>query len=224
MHLSQHLRITFHLDGSGLMLDPAEPIHLDALLHWVIAPYHITRHGITRDDEPECVPLPLAKTTFNGVQIWRASALFTDGVALESLSFWRKRLREHRIELTAGSPNRSNGTYRDWQMPVHLTLCHRLIGYATGNRREILRALRRLTHLGKKRAHGYGKIRSVEVERIDEDRALVWEGRAMRWLPDPREGARLVRPVPPYWSRIGRVRCCEVGDPAPLARVIERAG
>lgn len=78
-----------------------------------------------------------------------------------------------------------------------------------------LHLLRRLRYLGRKRAHGHGRILGVEVERIEEDRSLIWQGRAMRWLPDP-SGARLVRPRPPYWHPFGRVRCLEGGPGAEI--------
>jgi hypothetical protein len=58
--------------------------------------------------------------------------------------------------------------------------------------------LRRLRYLGRKRAHGHGRILGVEVERIEEDRSLIWQGRAMRWRPDPSGGgltAQVVRRI-----------------------------
>lgn len=204
------LRVTFHLDGTGVVYDPNEPIHLDALLAWAMMPHHRTQREITRDDEPDRIPLPILAGRVNGVEVWRASALFPDS-DIETLRYWRKRFRSARVELTTGSPNTTNGTYRDWQMPVHLTLCRQLVGWCEGNRREVLRQLRKVRNLGKKRAHGHGKVVSVEVERTDEDYCWSRDGLATRWLPDER-GSRMVRPIPPYWNRVGRVRCCEVGD------------
>lgn len=209
--LNDCLKITFHLDGSGLYYDFNEPTHLDALMAWAIAPYHCQQRHITRDDLPEHVPLPLYRHDCgNGNWVWCASALFPDGQVEETLRFWRKRFRQNRIELTRGSPNLTNGIYRDWNMPMPLLLTHRMIAYARGDRREVLKALRRVQYLGKKRAHGLGKVVSVEVERIDEDRSITWQGAAMRWLPDD-TGTRMVRLRPPYWNRHERIRCGEVG-------------
>ncbi len=207
------VKITFTLDGSGIYFDPYEPIHLDALLAWAIAPYHCNQRHITRDDLPEHVPLPLYRHDLgNGQWCWCASALFPEGATAETIRFWRKRFRQTRIELTRGSPNLTNGIYRDWQVPVPLLLCHRMIAYARGDRREILKALKRVDYLGKKRAHGLGKIVRVEVDRVEEDRSIVWDGLAMRWLPQA-DGTRLVRLRPPYWNRHDRIICGEVGDP-----------
>jgi len=210
-----NLRITFLLDGTGLVFDPAEPIHLDALLAWALAPKLRERMGLTanpdRDSPVQHIPLPLASSTIHGARVWHASALAPDGATAETLVYWRKRFRQGRAALAAGSPNLTNGVYRDWQMPVPLLLCHRLVGYASGQRKEVKRLLREVQSLGKKRAHGYGRVVGLEIEEIAEDYSLTCDGRAMRWLPTP-GAARLVRPAPPYWHPQGRVPCCEVGD------------
>lgn len=206
-------KITFCLDGTGVYYDPNEPIHLDALLAWVLAPHQGLRH-VDRSTSPGRARLPLMATRIDGHEIWRASALFPEGYTGEAIWHWRKRFRQNRAELTSGSPNLTNGQYRDWQMPVPLLLCTRMVAYASGNGREIRKTVRRLRYLGKKRAHGHGRVLSTSVDPVDEDRALSMDGRAMRWLPDP-NGSRLVRPSPPYWHPEGRVPCCEVGDPLP---------
>lgn len=45
----------------------------------------------------------------------------------------------------------------------------------------------------------------------DADFSHVKDGLAMRWIPKP-GGTRLVRPKPPYWNAVGRVKCLEVGE------------
>lgn len=72
---------------------------------------------------------------------------------------------------------------------------------------------REVRYIGKKSAHGHGKVLRVDVDPIDQDCSLIMDGRAMRWLPDP-AGTRLVRPRPPYWHQHGRVACAEIGEPA----------
>jgi len=204
-------KITFHLDGSGVYYDPNEPIHLDALLAWALAPHQGIRH-LDRSTKPDLVRLPLMMTEINGHKVWRASALFPVGQTGESVWYWRKRFRQSRCEIATGSPNLTNGTYRDWQMPMPLLLCRRMVAYAAGSGKEIRRVLKKeIRYLGKKRAHGHGKIISIDVEPQDEDMSLVSSGRAMRWIPDP-NGQRMVRPIPPYWHPHGAIRCCEIGD------------
>ena len=204
-------KVVFNLDGSGVYYNPGEPIHLDSLLAWCLAPKQ-GRRDLQRSDAPDIIGLPLKKFHTGGSWVWRASALFPDGHTQESVQFWRKRFRQNRIELTKGSPNLTNGKYRDWQMPIPLLLTRRMIAYASGSRSECKKILtRELKYLGKKRAHGHGKILSMSFEEIDNDWSISKDGIAMRWIPDS-NGNRTVRPIPPYWHPHGRIKCCEVGD------------
>jgi len=207
-----NFKIIFHLDGAGVAIDPADPLHLDALLAWCLAPMQCTQKHLQRDEQPQPVRLPLLQGRANNVAVWKASALFVDGPQLDGLQFWRKRFRAGRIDLTAGSPNLTNGPYRDWNHPLPLILASRLVAWASGSRSETKKVLeKQLVRLGKKRAHGLGKI--VKMEFIEEQKDYSWQrdGRAMRWLPHP-AGTRRVRPAPPYWNIVGRVNCLEVGD------------
>jgi len=206
-----NFKVTFHLDGTGIYYDPYEPIHLDALLAYLLAPMQCKNRNLGRDDTPEDVRLPLLEEAVNGHTIWRASALFPEGDSVESIQYWRKRFRQDRLHLTTGSPNLQNATYRDYNTPVPLLCTHRMVGYASGSRKRTLKLLWRLTHLGKKRAHGHGRIINVTAEEIEEDYSLIRDGLAMRWYPHP-EGSKIVRPRPPYWNNVGRARCLEVGE------------
>jgi len=211
-----NLEITFHLDGSGIYYDPNEPVMLDSLLAWALAPKQGLRH-LERQDVPDDVRLPLKRLDIGETWIWRASAIFPDGPQGEGIWYWRKRFRQSRAELTTGSPNLTNGTYRDWQMPVPLLLCHRMKAWANGSGHQVRKALREVRYLGKKSAHGHGKVLSVEVQECERDHSLRRSGRATRWIPDP-NGTRFVRPRPPYWHPHGRVQCIEIGANGAPAR------
>jgi len=212
MSLHTPLKVVIHLDGAGIYYDPGEPIHLDSLLAALLAPRHVHGEPPARDEEPADIPIPCARWHRGGVWGWRCSALFPDGPQAEGLTYWRKRFRESRADMIASaSPNLEHHTYRRWNTPLPLLLSHRMVGYAVGDRRSIRKELRRLDYLGKKRAHGHGRVVGVDVDAIDEDWSLVKDGASMRWLPRE-NGSRLVRPRPPYWNIVGRVPCCEVGD------------
>lgn len=207
------LRVTFHLDGTGVVYDPSEPIMLDGLLASACVRHHVHGEPPARDEPPADIPLPLARWEDGAVWGWRASALLPEGLTAEALTFWRKRLRQSRITLTAGSPNLAQGIYRDWQMPVPLLLARRMVAYAVGDVYEVRRELRRnIRYLGKKRAHGHGRVIGIDVDPVAEDWSCARDGRATRWLPHP-QGVRRVRPRPPYWSAIGRVTCGDIGAP-----------
>jgi hypothetical protein len=207
-------QVTFHLDGTGLYYDPFEPIHLDALLSWCLAGLHRLEdhHPLQRDEEPCEVPLPLKKLHLGDTWIWRASALVPEGPQADGLRYWRKRFRTSRVDWTSGSPNLTNGVYREYNMPVPLLLCQRMVAWGDGSAKEARKLLgRQVKHLGKKRAYGLGRVVGIEVTPSERMSAIVHEGRALRWIPSA-GGLRLVRPRPPYWNIVGRVSCCEVGD------------
>jgi CRISPR type IV-associated protein Csf3 len=206
------MKITFHMDGTGLFYDPSEPIMLDGLLAAAVCRFHVHGEPPARDEEPAEIPLPLQRWQSCGAWGWHASALLPDGPTAESLQFWRKRFRQNRVELTSGSPNLTNGCYRDWNMPIPLLLTPRMVAYAVGNVGRVRRELRRsIKYLGKKRAHGRGAVVGIDVEEIDRDYSLVGpNGETMRYMPTP-GAVRLIRPRPPYWSSVGCVPCCEIG-------------
>lgn len=205
------MRVTFHLDGAGVYYDPTEPLTLDGLLAWCCSRHHVHGEPPARDEAPADIPLPLQKWEKGDAWGWHASALFPEGATAETIVRWRKRFRQNRVERTTGSPNLTNGTYRDWDMPVPLLLTRTMVAYAVGEVREVKRELRRnVRYLGKKRAHGHGAVVSIDVEPVDEDYSLYKDGILMRWMPSA-VAHRLVRPRPPYWSSVGRVMCAEIG-------------
>ena len=209
-----NLKITFHMDGTGLYYDPYEPIHLDALMSWALMPFHRRKgdEAPTRDDKPIDVPLPLGKWHIGGNWGWCASALFPEGETGESLQFWRKKFRQNKIEVTKGSPNLQNGIYREYNSPLPLLLATKMVAYAVGDRGRVHQILRKhIRFLGKKSAYGKGRVLQVDVDVIPNDYSLTKDGAAMRFLPHA-DGLRQVRVRPPYWSNYERVACAEIGE------------
>lgn len=208
------LKITFHMDGSGVIYDPSEPIHLDSLLAFSCAAHHGFNGELGRDDIPDDIPIPVGKWQIGDHWGWCASALFPDDHSPESIQFWRKKFRQNRIELTKGSPVLTNASYREYNFPMQLTLCHKMTAYAFGDRRNILRELKRsIKHLGKKASMGKGVVNDVTIDVIDNDYSLFMDGFIQRWFPSP-DGMRQCRIRPPYWNRINRTSVMEIGEQA----------
>jgi CRISPR type IV-associated protein Csf3 len=152
------------------------------------------------------------RSKVNGVDIWHGSALFTPEQTVDTLRHWRKKVRQNRLHLTSGSPNLTMGVYREYNAPVPLMLISELHAYGSGNRKSVVKTLRKnIKGLGKKRAYGYGKVIAIESEETKDDYSLVADGVSMRWLPSE-NGTRLVRACPPYWNNTDRVQCLEVGE------------
>jgi CRISPR type IV-associated protein Csf3 len=213
------LKVTFHLDGTGLLYDPHEPTHLDSLLNFAAVAHHSCGEAPLRNQAPPNIPLPVQRWQVGDVWGWCASALFPDGKTLESLQFWRKKFRTSRIQLATGSPNLTNATYREYNSPMQLVLCHTMVAWCVGDRRKIRHELvRSIRHLGRKASMGKGVVNDVTVEHVEKDYSLVRDGIAQRWLP-MEDGVRLVRPRPPYWNNVERVLSCEVGEAYDIACV-----
>lgn len=209
-----NFKITFFLDGTGIYYTPGEPMHLDALLGWALAPFQKNNSTeLLRDEIPIDIRLPLLRSKINGHDVWHASALFPikEGYQ-ETLRFWRKKFRQNYISETQGSPNLQNGIYREYNMPVPLILVTQMVAFASGDRYECLRILRRhIKYLGKKRSYGYGKIVRIEAEETQEDYSFLKNNITMRWLPHP-NGTLFVRAAPPYWNTCDRTLCLNVGE------------
>ena len=111
--------------------------------------------------------------------------------------------------MTKGSPNLMRGLYREWNMPVPLTLAHKIIAYAKGDKLLVEQLLRaKCKSIGKKR---YGRVTDITCQIIGQNYSLIKEGAAMRYLPSE-HGSKFVRPMPPYWNIHGRIQCYDVGD------------
>lgn len=214
-------RVTFHLDGRGVIYDPSEPIHLDGLIEWAGAfrypPGEAPRRGDSINDR-DLMPLPVAQEERNGHRIYRASALWPadeNGALIYDQRHFRKRFRMERSEqCIPAAINQSTGPMRLVNQPVHPALLTTMVAWFQGKRVDVRKWFRRLRAIGAKREMGYGGVLSIDIDETDEDRCVEWEGRAMRYIPHPR-GLRLVRARPPYWNATNKVACLAPGEQVP---------
>jgi CRISPR type IV-associated protein Csf3 len=218
------IKVTIFIDSKGACIDPNNPMMLDSLLAYCLAPFHTNGIPPDRDQAPDEIPLPLGRWECVDPESWGwcASALLPDGETIESVYMRRRKMQVNRLELTTGTVNTSIGTMKEWNVPVPITLCQSLTGYALGDRKRVDQVLRKnLKYVGRERQTGHGRVTTISVEWCDEDLSLVQDGKAARFLPCP-DGSRLVRPRAPYWNIIGRVPHCDVGDPAPAWLTIRK--
>lgn len=209
------VKLTIHLDGRGVVLHPHEPLHVDGIVAWAGSfRYPPDREPPGRNDEPEELPLPLMAESLNGHRVFRASALFpVDPVGIDR-RFWRSRFRVEKAGAMKATVNQSTGEFRSYNNALEILICSQMVGWFEGDRRDVKKWLKRLRAIGHKRSMGYGKVIGVDLDETDEDRCIKWDGRAQRWLPHDK-GLRFVRPRPPYWNAVGKVRCLAPGDQIP---------
>jgi len=208
--MMNNIKITFNLDGAGIIFNEYEPIHLDALLCAIAAKKHPNfNNDLNRNEKPDDIFIPLQRSLIKKNLVWHASALFVEEKTVETLRYWRNRFRDNRAHLTEGTLNLMRGPYRMYNMPMTPKLLTKLCAYASGDidKTEVL--LKQIKKIGHKRGWGYGRVIGYSIEETPEDWSLVKNGIAMRWLPDEK-GNKLVRTTPPYWNSFDRVRCCNV--------------
>lgn len=211
----QPLEITIHTDGTGVVWDPHEPHHLDAILAY----RQRALTGASFDCDPEAPPaedeLPLARWTSGAQWGWRASVLFPVGNALESTQWARRRFDESRIHLQSSPTiNTAAGLCKTTNMPWPITLATSWRAWCVGDADTIRHLLAGLRGIGRERARGRGRVVSLEVRPSDRDSSVSWGGIAMRYVPMA-GSSRLARCRPPYWHTHDRCEVTSVGDPLP---------
>lgn len=206
------LEITFQTDGTGIIWSLNEPHHLDGIIgyHWRM------REGKSMDCNPELQPdndpLPLTKWRIGETWGWKASILIPVGLPIESVQFARKRFDEKRIEYQdRKTVNTAVGLCKTTNKPWPVVTTNYWKAWCVGDRSEVTDLAKRVRHIGRERARGRGGVVNVIVEPCSFDKSLVWEGKAMRYLPQ--EGApRFARCRPPYWHMHERYNVCDAGD------------
>ena len=170
--MNECLQVEF--DIKSPVVFSGRPIHLDALLAFVAI--HVAGYAkIPYEGREPSVParLPLARMEFDEFWWYRASAVYPP----ESVSrqTWVKRFDdEHLDRLDLGRATRVDvacGQYRGYRVPIEAILVPTLRFWAVGDRRRVWSLARRLRHIGKKPAQGYGRIAACRVEVLPNDPA-----------------------------------------------------
>lgn len=206
-------KITFHMDGKGIIYNRDEPIHLDGILACRKFHYMPERNkdNLSRDDMPDEAELPLESIIVNGQRIWKASALFPEGPVYHESRFYRKRFPGDKADgLTTGNIDITKGAYRSYNNENIMLLCHKLVAWYDGSVRRVKKLLRGVNRLGKDRVQGHGQILEITHEETTDNFCLYRDGKTMRFIPHP-DGFLMVRPRPPYWNNNGKIPTLPIG-------------
>lgn len=155
-----------------------------------------SQSGMQPDDVivPE---LPLERRGSGDSWYWACSFAFGQPV-LENKAYWHKRFDAQASEDYAdfgkrsGKVNVGAGHYKNYRMPLVVFLVPRLEWWLVGDQAAVEALLTRVTHLGKKRSQGFGRVARWEVGRTDEDYSNA------RPIPTP-DGDDMATIRPPYW-------------------------
>lgn len=202
----QPLQVTFEIDTP--MRAPEEPIHLDALLAW--AAVEEAGGDIAAQER-----LPLERyEAKDGQWVWCASrviprVLFRDQMpAIRAFrpADWARA----KGEVFQGGPNKvspGTGPYKAYQFSIPTIQVDFARAWCIGDPHRVVDLLDRVSHLGKLRRLGCGRVRTVRVEKdpLAEER---WK---LRTMPDAQEGYRQAHMTlrPPYWDRRARALAWE---------------
>lgn len=183
-----------------------EPIHLDALLAWVVA-YRILHSNPNVRETPEgCaddISIPAARSQVDGLPVWEVSSLHpVDPVDPEIVRYRKRPPEEDLIEWSAPAKLRlKQGRFRAYDLPLVVRPVRTLVGFARGSESGIRSLLGHVQHVGKKRSQGYGRVGEWRVARIDGE-GFPWQmvdGRPSRVIPS--EVGQVQGYRPPYWYR-----------------------
>jgi len=150
--------------------------------------------------------------------IWRGSVSFFQPEELHTMMIYKRFHTPYAAEMPWKRKYiyRGSGPLRDWMIRLPYIPAETVTFYGHGNLQETLRLLSFLPGLGKKTVYGFGAFRSVEVEELQEDRSVVWEGRAMRPIPlsmlEHAEETINCACYPPYWDKHSVTECARPGS------------
>jgi len=91
-----------------------------------------------------------------------------------------------------GKVDVKSGYYKNYRMPIVTYLVPKLEWYAVGELKEVVLLVDEITHIGKKRSQGFGRVQRWTVEEWPEDLSFL------RAIPDP-NGDMEMGIRPPYW-------------------------
>lgn len=194
---------------------------LDGLLLYVMSLHHAKFEAGYKVDRAmpappqDEIPIPLPKRDIGPWKVGACSDPIYAGVDSEHVDHFVKKISVENAELLSESARNVVSTTNSWTKSYRLPLRVRRIAsvrwFAWGERRELLKVLKRVEFLGKKSSFGYGRVAGWKIDAIDEDYSWFAESPAgpvlmstlpaEATLPDRLTGYRRAfgACVPPYW-------------------------
>lgn len=194
-------------------------LHLDSILS-----YLCTRDAL--NDLFYCMPthetidislldLPLKKTN----DLYHASVgIYDDFSKLKMNTIYKRFTDKETHHLTRkqqrGRIKTNQGHFKDFMINLPALITNKITFYCNGDKNELKRLFKHLTHLGKKTSIGSGYIRNISITETFEDYSFFKDGEIMRTIPIMMdipifEGVIIQRQPykPPYWDKENVTMC-----------------
>lgn len=181
----------------------AEPPYLEALLEWCMSLFFLDKTAkieavepwkVTRDRPapPQGVlPIFIQRQQLGPWQVARCSNPVMSSTAVETVEYISKRLAtEESVLLREGERkivSTTNSWTKSYRLPLRIRIPRLVRWCCFGQRREILKLLRRVSSLSKKRSDGYGRVLKWTAEPAAEDYS---------WYAPHTNGTLLMRTLP----------------------------
>jgi len=137
----------------------------------------------------------------------------------EGRDHWNKRddVDKH-LQLLSAETKRietGKGRYKAYHMPVFYRVAPFVRWWAVGDAADVQDLLSGVSHIGKKRMYGWGSVLRWEVEEVEQDHSLIWDGKPQRSLPVTDRIYELVAETrqifwgyyPPYYDHRNQAEC-----------------
>lgn len=180
-------RVTFHMTTPISLAHPW--INGDSLIAYLLMRDLLGEDFYTLPTKsplnlPALLELPLKKS-WNDPGVYHASVSLFDTDRKYLTTIYKRFDTEDLDHVTTRKSKipRGMGFFKDCMIRLPLAPCRDVTFYYNGNLGECERLLRCVSHLGKDRDKGYGQVRGVDVEEMDEDYSLFRDGVAMRPIP-----------------------------------------
>jgi len=170
-----------------------EPPYLDAILEGEMSFRLGAKHEkkLTRDtllSEIMRVPIPLAKRTIEGYDVYACSDPIIPDPAAEWVDYSGKRIDGDYIALLLAPEERksigvTSGAYKMRYAPIRVRLIDRICWFFRGDKYEIRRILKTVFAVGAYRKIGYGIVDKWEYEEVEDDYSIFANGILMKTIP-----------------------------------------
>lgn len=196
------LRVIAHL-SSQLAGDAP---HLDSLLVYVacrtggkdaVPGYKVDRKYACPDTSG--IKIAMLRTNVAGFAVARCTSPILDEPTSDTVEHIAKRIGVEHSGLVAPSERKVISTATSWtksyRLPLRVRRIDRIAWLCVGDRQGIKSWIKHIHAVGKKVAHGYGRVANWEVERIGARPHPYWP-----WWIDSEAGPVLMRPLPAEWE------------------------